>query len=403
MLLKILNFLGGWYILSGKRKDSTAFLNLCMRLCLPYWGFVQEEDAFFVCVRRRVGRELLAECKEKKIDISLILERGLPRFLHRYRGRWGLAFGGILCVFLIWLSGRFVWRVEVSGTERYDMRDVIEELEALGFGVGSYIPPVDVNILQNRFLLASDRFAWITVNIFGTTAQVEVVEISERSRETREQGPANLIASGDGQIVLLEVRSGFPAIRMGDVVLAGDLLVSGIGETADMRTLVCRAEGRIYAEVLEHVSVEIPYAYNKKTYTGEKKSENKIIFFGKEINLFKKTGILGGSCDTIENERILSVFGQIRIPISIITTTSLYYTEESARRDETSAEALAAYMLEEQIKIRLADAELIQQILETTVTDSSVRLDCTLRCIRNIAQTAPIALGSQADGENHKG
>ncbi len=396
MLLRLLNFLGGWYRFSGERRDGAHFLNLCMRKCYPYWGFSLTEEQFIVCVRRRVGKELLSECADGRIVLTTVAEGGLPQFLQRYRRRWGLFLGALSCFLLVWLSGRFIWRIEVRGTERYDGRDVLVELAEQGFGVGSYIPPLDVNVLQNRFLLASERFSWVSVNIFGTTAWVEVVEKVEKPSSARENTPVNLIASSDGEIVRLEVRNGFPAVKPGDVVLAGELLVSGIGETKDSRTLVRRAEGKIYAQVVHRLSVDVPFAYVRKVYTGEKRREKRIIFFGKEINLFKKTGILGGSCDTIENERILSVFGQIRVPVSIVTKTELLYTEETAKRDEAAALALAEYLLEEQINAYGIGAEMLYRSVSTTVTDTSVRLDCTLRCVQNIALASPIALGVPA-------
>ena len=125
--------------------------------------------------------------------------------------------------------------------------------------------------------------------------------------------------------------------------------------------------------------------------------ENRIIFYGKVINLFGKTGILGGSCDTIDNERILSFFGRVSVPVSFCTTTHLAYVTEPALRDEAAARALAEYTLRQQTDALCADRELIRSTTTTTVTETGVRLDCILWCIENIAQPQPIILGAPAE------
>lgn len=397
MMLALLNLVGGWYELMGKPGEAAAFCNICMKGCYPYWQFRQDEEGFTVRVRRRIWRELAVECTAAGLSLCCLREGGLPQVLRRYRRRWGLIIGMIFFVGVVWLSGRFVWNIEVTGTDRYHPRDVLEELASQGFGVGTYIPDVDVRELQNRVLISSDRFAWISVNLFGTTAQVEVVELAARQIPKRETAPANLVAAVDGQITRLELRSGWPSVAVGDVVRSGELLVSGLGETKDARTLTARAEGKVYAQVVHELSVEIPLDYEVKRYTGEKKREKRIIFFGKEINLFTKTGILGGSCDTIENERILSFFGQVSVPVSFLTTTHLAYVIEPARRTEEAALALAELELRQQTDALCAEAELVQRNLRTTVTDTAVRLDCTIWCIENIAQTQPITLGDPAE------
>lgn len=397
MILWLLNFFGGWYEITGDSAAAAAFLNLCMRGCYPYWYFRQDEDCFSFRVRRRVWRELSAACVSAGLGVCCQREGGLPRIARRYRRRWGMFAGLAVCIGLIWLSGRYVWRIEVDGTSQYQPRDVLEELEAQGFAVGSFIPDVDVNTLQNRILIASDRFAWISVNLIGTTARVEVVELTERQTAPRETAPANLVASADGQIVRLELRDGWAAIKVGDTVRSGELLVSGFGETKDARTVTAHAEGKVYAQVVHQISVEIPFAYEEKRYTGEKISEKRINFFGKVINLFGNTGILGGSCDTIDNERILSFFGRVSVPVSFCTTTHLAYVTEPAVRDEAAARALAEYALRQQTDALCADRELIRSATTTTVTDDGVRLDCTLWCVENIAQTQPITLGAPAE------
>lgn len=392
MILWLLNLLGGWYVLCGEGRDVVSFLNLCMQTCAPYWAYVRDETGFRVCMRRRVWRELAPRVEGAGICITVEHEGGLPRILRRYRRRWGLAVGLLLGCGLIWLSGQFVWRIEVRGTARYAPFDVLEELEAQGFGVGSYLPAVEVNPLQNRLLLASDRFSWISVNLLGTTAQVDVVERDAPKMTRRETAPANLIATADGQITRLELRDGASVVEVGDTVRAGQLLASGIAEMRDGGTRLMRAEGRVYATVVHHIRIEIPLAATERRYTAKRTVDRRIIFFGKTINLFKNTGIVGGSCDIIDNERIMSLFGRVRLPISLCTTTALPYVEEAVVRTPEVAQVLAEYALRTRLDALAADRELIRRTTATHCTDEAYVLDCTVWCVENIAACSPITL-----------
>ena len=397
MILWLLNLFGGWYSVRGESRDAVAFLNLCMRDCYPYWAFCQDACSFSFRVRRRVWRELSAACDAVGLHLTMEGEGGLPRLVRRYRRRWGMFIGIALAIGILRLSGQYVWRIEVTGTNQYRVQDVLDELAAQGFGVGCRIRDVDVNTLQNRTLIASDRFAWMSVNLIGTTAQVEVVERVVRPNASRQTAPSNLVASADGQIVRLELRDGWAAVEVGDVVQSGTLLVSGLGEDTDEKLRAAHAEGKVFAQVVHRLRVEIPFQYEKKSYTGEKICENRIIFFGKVINLFRNTGILGGSCDTIDNEQILSFFGLVHVPVSFCTTTHLPYITEPAVRGKDDAMALAEYALRQQTDALCTDRELLRSATTATVTDEGVCLERVLWCVENIAVPQPITLGKPAE------
>ena len=394
MLFFLLNWFGGWYRICGERTDSAAFLDLCMRRRVRYWNFTCDDTCFYLFVGKRTWKKLFDESSREEIGLQLMAEYGLPHLLCRYRGRWGLLVGALLCSTLIFLSGRFVWRVEVRGLEQYRTKDVLEELLAQGFGVGSYIPGVDVNILQNKVLMDSQRFAWLSVNLIGTTARVEVIEYKPKENQAQNTAPMNLVASADGRVVRFSLRNGWESVEVGAVVRKGELLASGVGERKDGGTQLVCADGQVYAEVVHELSVEIPLQYRRKVFETPQNTKKSVIFFGKEIKLFQKTGILGGSCDTIDNERIITFWGRITVPVVFRTQTALPYTYEVALRTPEQALALAEVVLRQQTDELRRERELLTETRTVTVTDTAVQLRCTLSCIEDIAQPEPIILGT---------
>ena len=287
MLLYLLNWLGGWYRVCGNRTDSALFFDLCMRRRLHYWNLSYDDTCFFLLIRKRTWKILSAETAHNGIELLILSEHGLPHLLHCYRRRWALPVGILLCSLLVFVSGRFVWRVEVRGTEQYHTKDVVDELSTHGFGIGSYIPGVDVNVLQNQVLMDSKRFAWLSVNLIGTTARVEVIERKPKQHKLQNNTPMNLVAAADGRVVRFSLRNGWECVEVGDVVRKGELLASGVGERKDGGTQLVCAEGQVYAEVIHELSAEIPLQYSRKVFGSPKNAKKSINFFGKEIKLFQ--------------------------------------------------------------------------------------------------------------------
>lgn len=90
----------------------------------------------------------------------------------------------------------YIWEVSVSGNEKISDAEVIDSLEALGCSIGTYIPSVDFYNICHEFILANEDVSWISVNMVGTTAKVEIIE--RRAKESIEDDgngtPTNIIA-----------------------------------------------------------------------------------------------------------------------------------------------------------------------------------------------------------------
>ena len=135
--------------------------------------------------------------------------------------------GALLSAVMIWLSGRVIWCVNVTGNSTVPDGEIIEILESLGCGVGDFFGDIDFDVLHTRFLMKSDNIGWISVNMNGTHANVEVREIIFGKEETKEGGFYNVVAAEDGQIVRMAAVEGKPVCEIGDTVLRGELLISG--------------------------------------------------------------------------------------------------------------------------------------------------------------------------------
>ena len=179
---RALLFLGGYKLFKVRREDAAALMNLCRSFGYVYRDSYFEEDCLFFKSSLFVSKRIRKKCLERGIALTLMREYGLPSLLLRYRHRYGIAVGILIFAGIVFFSGRVVWDIRVSGNEELSEDEVISELKAYGLSVGDLRRKIDASDLENRVVIYSDDIAWISVNIVGTVAEVEIreSEIAER-------------------------------------------------------------------------------------------------------------------------------------------------------------------------------------------------------------------------------
>lgn len=381
--------LSGWKILSVSQEDAAALLELCRREGFVYDGFNTTVDGeVSLRFRGRTARAVLAACDACGLPVSIVKTGGLPAFLSRFARRPGLVAGLLLSVVLLVLSTGFVWDVRVSGNTTLSEREVEETLKACGFGVGSSLRGFRADRTQNRALMADHRLSWISINMRGTVAYVQIREATYPP-EAEDDTPANLVASRGGQIVRVELTRGNVLVSAGQWVGEGDLLVSGLYDSEQVGLRYTHAEARVYARTVREITVEIPLSYEQKQYDTENTPifcEKSLIFFEKTIKFSKKTGNVGGMCDTIRRVSVPFSSLGVGFPISLETKWYLPYTLVQATRTHAEAEELAYLELSRQISAIPGGAEVLSKTITTTHGEDAYVLHCTLTCIEDIAK-----------------
>ena len=310
----------------------------------------------------------------------------MPRILYKYRRRWGLALGAVVALAIVFLSRDILWGIRVTGNENVTYTEVVETLEKCGFSVGARIKDLDIDGIETRALLSSDKISWISINMIGNCADVQIREAVLPSEKPSSR-PANVVASRDGQVEYVEISSGVATVIEGSVVRKGDLLISGVIDSKAGGYSITRATGKVYAVTEREFFVEIPMEYERKVVLESEKSEMYITFFSKELKIFKRDTPNGSICDTIDSEEVLKFFGGARLPFGIRTVSTVTYETVTESRSESEAMELAYYQLNMEICEALPDAQILNKTLSWELSDGSYLLKCTVRCIENIGET----------------
>ena len=377
----------GWVRVSVDRACAVAALNLCMNHGLVYRRLCAdgEEGCVSLEMSPPTAKRFLKYCAELGIEAVSVHRGGMPYVIFRYRHRIGLPIGFLIGILILIGSSRLLWDIRISGNEEMTERQVRHELALSGLHVGMPLSALNVNEMEWQIQLDSERISWISINMAGTVAYVDIRE-RVPTPEQKSPHPANLVARCEGIVEEIEVYAGNAVVQSGQAVQAGALLVSGVYDSQALGWRVTRAAGRIMART-EHVfSVEIPWKYQKKVYQSEVLVQKKLIFFEKEIKLFKNSSILGSSCDKISNIDTFTLGNGVSLPFSVLTERYLPYDYVIGERDPAQAEALAYYELERQITQCMPDAILLKKEITASLTEDAFVIKCKVRALENIAE-----------------
>ncbi|MBQ7365499.1 MAG: sporulation protein YqfD [Clostridia bacterium] len=337
----------------------------------------------FLFSKRRLVREL-----EREGLTAVFSElQGFPGFCYRYRRRVGALLGVLFGIFLTYLSGEYIWQIEIVGNVTLADEEVLALLREEGVYEGAYGKGIDALAIANRMLKKSDALAFVGVNRVGNCIEVIVLEELPRGNETGgEDVPSNVVASKNGVIVSVEVESGVSSLKAGQTVSQGDLLISGVNLLRNEKYLYQAAKGHIYAETLNEISLTKPLYRYEKQYTGRILEEKTIIFFNKSKKVSKECGNLPMTCDRIEERERVMLFGTVPLPLWYVTVS---YREFSLLEIPLTEEETIR-LCREEILSALSEKPLISYREEIVTQEESVTLSVTYRCIEDIAEERPL-------------
>ena len=135
-------------------------------------------------------------------------------------------------------------------------------------------------------------------------------------------------------------------------VTRGQLLISGVEDTAPYGARLTAGLGRVEGRTWYTLTANVPLTEAAKWYTGEEKRLRSLIFGTRRIKFFSNSSIQGENYDKITNRYACSFLG-VPLPITIVKEQYRFYDpvspsapDEAALQqvEETGETALTAYL-----------------------------------------------------------
>ncbi len=387
--MNTVNFFLGKVKIKADFENITALLNLCMYYKIPYSDFMTAEDGVSLSFTAPNYKKVKKEAFEREIKFEIAEKKGLPFIFERYKYRHGIVLGIILAIALVIVSQRFVWSVDVKGNESLTSAEILSLLKDEGFGIGSYIPTANTDRIENKMLIDTELISWMSINIIGTHAEVQIREYERQNNKLNESVlAANIVASKSGIIEDVRVYQGNVVVSAGTYVEKGDLLVSGLYDSERVGFRYTRASGEIMARTTSEFLIKIPYEYVTYEYTGEQYYDKYLNFFDYSINISKNSGKEGVFYDKIDMVEKCCLFDCIDTPFSLHTVKYSEYVEKTAYRTEAEAEELAYFELSKKLSEMADDSIILRKTIIPRAEEDGYSVFCTVVAIENIAETS---------------
>lgn len=378
--------------------NGSRFLNLAVKSGLTLWGFQRGKDKKMIArIKARDYKKLRHIKRRCGVKLLCTKKRGLPFFTARVLKRKGLLAGAAVFVMLYFFLGSFVWDVSVSGIDRLTENAVMQAAKEAGVFEGAAKDSFDPAKAAQSIMRSTAGISWISVNTDGCYVKIELKESEKKPEITNQQVPSNIVAETEGQILAIEAQSGMPQVSIGDTVIKGQLLISGIyseeinpyiEKKQPIVTTIVPARGSVIAETVREFTVSVRREKTEEVVTGEKINRN-FLFFGLEIPLGFNT-VPKEEHRAYYHRSMLEALGE-ELPVGLEYDKYVLYEEQVKILTDDEMEEQALFELRAlQKEILGTDAKITEETLEYQIVDDLYILVAKCRCEEEIGITQEV-------------
>lgn len=376
---KVIGWIKGTVTFRAEGGFCERLLDEATKENIPLWDTVPSDTAFTARCFAADYRRLRPLFRKAQMRVRLSKRQGAPFAFAGFRGRWGLAVGMIVAFYLFELLSSRVWVINVTGNETLSEEAILRTLSSYGVAVGCDFNEADVAALRLSALQALPDLAWLAANQDGCVLTVQVREKNE-SPPISPAYPADLVAACDGVIEQLTVTAGVAAVKSGDTVKAGDLLITGAVPTA-VGDRFTHAAGTVIAHT-EHVLTERVPLY--ETVTETVLSSSPLLsfqVFSLSVPLYTDRPSLLVKKTQTQN---LTLFGT-KLPVSLCRSYEEKAVTHPVARTEKQAEDLARLRLALRKAGVVRAAGILGETEQVTLDGGTVTVQKKLSCLEEIA------------------
>ncbi len=232
MLLRLIRFIRGYVDFQVIGRFPERFVNICVRRGYFIFDAVSDSQGFFCSLLLSDYRQIRHIARQAGVRLRVRRRHGIPFFVHKYKHRWGLLAGAAIFLIITISMQSFVWTVDIHGADTISQSRLRAELSDRGVFEGAYKNHIDPQRVERTLMQEMDSIGWMSVNIIGTKAEIEIKEKEQKPLIEDHNVPANVTASCDGIIQSVRCRRGMTKTMTGSAVKKGQLLVSGIVDNA---------------------------------------------------------------------------------------------------------------------------------------------------------------------------
>lgn len=399
--------LDGHVVIQVSGSRLTDFVNTALGRGILLWDIRRDgQDQLFARVRARGVRELRHVAAATGCRFVILEKVGPAFWWQRLSKRKFMAVGFVIALIVLHILSGFVWSIQVVGNKLVPVDVILQAAAGGGLTWGMPGRSLQSTRVEKAIMAKVPQVAWVSIQLNGTAVRLEVVE--RALPEPVSDRPADIVASRAGLIKDVLVQKGRAAVRPGETVRPGQVLISGTIEPPPEGTVETRyvaARGLVRARVWYESYGEAHLQITGQRPTGSEESSYSIKIGGREIISIGPGRSPFPLFRTETLTKTFTLWRNIDLPVELVTTRYMEYESFREVRDVETARRLAT-------EIALFDLE-SKRYLPGTVVDSRVeqvglagqdnvvRERMQVEDIEDIGMEQPLSLLG-ADGESDR-
>ena len=385
-------------------EETLRFVNLCRNNGIELRHLVRRENAIQMEIDAENFKKLRPLVRKTHVKIHILNRHGPAFFFYRHKRRWWFLLGMMVFAGMIYILSLFVWQIDIDGNRKYTDALILQALAQMDVKTGCRKSEIDLPEIEEELRIMYNEITWVSASIAGTKLQIELREgdlkisgssgggktgnvkrVENRENNSKTQNgesetdlPANLVADEDAIITNLVVRRGTVAVRYGDEVKKGDVLIEGkvyiYNEDETLKKVdYLTAEGDVFGKYQELYEKHYQRKHEVRSYTGKNYRELGVAIVGKSFCLPVWENILKKQLEENTLSEVWSWKKQFRLTPTFYLPFALEYTEYVPYENvvEEYTDEVIKKMAEEELQKYLNELEKKGvQIISNSVTIS---------------------------------
>lgn len=385
-------------------EETLRFVNLCRNNGIELRHLVRRENAIQMEIDAENFKKLRPLVRKTHVKIHILNRHGPAFFFYRHKRRWWFLLGMTVFAGMIYILSLFVWQIDIDGNRKYTDALILQALAQMDVKTGCRKSEIDLPEIEEELRIMYNEITWVSASIAGTKLQIELREgdlkisgssgggqtgnvkrVENRENNPKTQNgesetdlPANLVADEDAIITNLVVRRGTVAVRYGDEVKKGDVLIEGkvyiYNEDETLKKVdYLTAEGDVFGKYQELYEKHYQRKHEVRSYTGKNYRELGVAIVGKSFRLPVWENILKKQLEGNTLSEVWSWKKQFRLTPTFYLPFALEYTEYVPYENvvEEYTDEVIKKMAEEELQKYLIELEKKGvQIISNSVTIS---------------------------------
>jgi similar to stage IV sporulation protein len=392
-------------------ESLEKFINMAASRGIYLWDITRVgADKMLVRVRLSGVKPLRHIARGTGSRFKISTREGVPFIVGRMKKRKMLVIGAVTFLAVLYMLSSFVWFIDVEGNKNITRQEVLKVAHQAGLAKGVLKWNVDPAVVERAIKDQLPIVSWAGVYINGTNARIEIVE-KKLPSGVDDTNPTHVVAEKAGLVKEILILSGQAAVKEGDTVVPGQILISGeilpeakpeemLPPTAEemeptpinMPTYV-HAKGIVRARIWYEGYGEAPLVEEGKRASGEQIERVSIKIAGKEIILKGPKAVPYKEYKTELEVKTLPHWRNIVVPVEFNKVQYLElvnYREEYTRSEARKlAEQKALATVKEQLP---KEAKILEQRVERVETgqqEDLVRVKVFLETLEDIGEDKP--------------